>query len=560
MSSPPNAPLCAYEEARAASIRQNRQVLFELGLAPLPLHEGGPLKPRKREKRKKEPAEPTRRSTRQQGEKASGLYVEAETTAGRITLATSGGDLSLAEQWKREQSASVTERKGGGDAVGDVVRGDMPRCADDLLPAERPAFDALRAAKWRRAKELEVAGYHVAQLRSLCEMVRCLPTTCDELREVWGFGGGGKLAQRHGSLFLETLRPFIPALREAHEQAKAQAEAQEATRSPSPSSAANLAAAGEDGLEGREAIAYEKREVLAAAAEARLNEMRDVKNKRGYRGEEIREVDRKEEKEKLKMIVEGLKDEGEGEAMNAGKKTELLPSSLPLPTCPEELEAHELPAFQEMREWKRARARELGYNDPCVICHNRTLCELVRLLPSTTQHLLRVWGMGAKRISLHGSRMLAALAPLRPALLRHREGGEPETSLEPVDECSSPSSKEQEQIFCRSRTRGGKRMKPETIGSATDMEKKGNKSVKKNQQVGTEVETELEQASSASRDRGVAPSDVFTPRVRTRSQGGGSGLSELSEQATRKAKSDASSGRKSRRFSKRTDVSKDWLR
>ena len=36
-----------------------------------------------------------------------------------------------------------------------------------------------------------------------------------------------------------------------------------------------------------------------------------------------------------------------------------------------------------MREWKRERASELGFNDPCVICHNRTLCEIVRSLPET---------------------------------------------------------------------------------------------------------------------------------------------------------------------------------
>jgi hypothetical protein len=41
-----------------------------------------------------------------------------------------------------------------------------------------------------------------------------------------------------------------------------------------------------------------------------------------------------------------------------------------------------VPAFEALREWKRARARELGFSDPCIICHNRTLCELVRVLPA----------------------------------------------------------------------------------------------------------------------------------------------------------------------------------
>ena len=47
-----------------------------------------------------------------------------------------------------------------------------------------------------------------------------------------------------------------------------------------------------------------------------------------------------------------------------------------------------------MREWKRERASELGFNDPCVICHNRTLCEIVRSLPETEDQLMAVWGIG----------------------------------------------------------------------------------------------------------------------------------------------------------------------
>ena len=73
-------------------------------------------------------------------------------------------------------------------------------------------------------------------------------------------------------------------------------------------------------------------------------------------------------------------------------------------------------AFHEMREWKRARGRELGYANPCVICHNRTLIEIVRRLPRNKTELLAIWGMSEKRYNSHGALMLQALAPLRQEL------------------------------------------------------------------------------------------------------------------------------------------------
>ena len=55
-----------------------------------------------------------------------------------------------------------------------------------------------------------------------------------------------------------------------------------------------------------------------------------------------------------------------------------------------------------------------------VICHNKTLVQLVRLLPAKTSELHRVWGIGAKRVAQHGALMLQALAPFRAALLARR--------------------------------------------------------------------------------------------------------------------------------------------
>ena len=89
----------------------------------------------------------------------------------------------------------------------------------------------------------------------------------------------------------------------------------------------------------------------------------------------------------------------------------------------------EVNAFYIMREWKRARGRELGYVNPCVICHNRTLIEMVRCLPKTREELLAIAGMGLKRYNAHGELMLAALEPLRADLV---EAAKTREYLQPV--------------------------------------------------------------------------------------------------------------------------------
>lgn len=88
-----------------------------------------------------------------------------------------------------------------------------------------------------------------------------------------------------------------------------------------------------------------------------------------------------------------------------------------IPGTIEDLRPYEKGAFFALREWKRGRAREMGYNDPCIICHNRTLVEMVRLCPADKEALVGVWGMGRKRLGQHGSLMLGALEPFRQKLL-----------------------------------------------------------------------------------------------------------------------------------------------
>ena len=82
----------------------------------------------------------------------------------------------------------------------------------------------------------------------------------------------------------------------------------------------------------------------------------------------------------------------------------------------DDLRTYERDAFVALREWKRARGRELGYSNPCVICHNRTLVELCRYVPDDEETLLRVWGISLPRLAQHGELMLEALGPWRKVL------------------------------------------------------------------------------------------------------------------------------------------------
>ena len=99
-----------------------------------------------------------------------------------------------------------------------------------------------------------------------------------------------------------------------------------------------------------------------------------------------------------------------------------------LPFSEEDLSEVEKEAFLALREWKRARGRELGYNNPCVLAHNRTLYEMIRLLPRDLDDLLVVWGISPLRASQHGDLMLSALEPFRERLLQERGASDTSSS------------------------------------------------------------------------------------------------------------------------------------
>lgn len=67
-----------------------------------------------------------------------------------------------------------------------------------------------------------MAGYKIAQHRSLAEMVRRVPETIDELRSCWGFGGSGVRVEKYGDMFLSALQPHVAQLHAAHAAASAQ--------------------------------------------------------------------------------------------------------------------------------------------------------------------------------------------------------------------------------------------------------------------------------------------------------------------------------------------------
>ena len=69
--------------------------------------------------------------------------------------------------------------------------------------------------------------------RSLCEMVRRLPTSMEELRLCWGFGGAGVRAERHGAFLLDALKPHIAELRAVHDAARAVTDGESADGSAS---------------------------------------------------------------------------------------------------------------------------------------------------------------------------------------------------------------------------------------------------------------------------------------------------------------------------------------
>ena len=73
------------------------------------------------------------------------------------------------------------------------------------------------------------------------------------------------------------------------------------------------------------------------------------------------------------------------------------------------LAEHEVALYQALREVRGDLSREAGV-PPYIICHDRSLMDMVRLKPRTPYELKLVHGMGEARVSRYGAKFLALLA------------------------------------------------------------------------------------------------------------------------------------------------------
>jgi hypothetical protein len=81
-----------------------------------------------------------------------------------------------------------------------------------------------------------------------------------------------------------------------------------------------------------------------------------------------------------------------------------------LPEKPEHLSELELKIYEMLRKHRLSISRELGL-EPYKIANNRTLCEMVRVLPGQTSDLLGIWGLGAAKVKNYGQGLIDALLP-----------------------------------------------------------------------------------------------------------------------------------------------------
>merc|ERR1712107_946645 len=91
----------------------------------------------------------------------------------------------------------------------------LPITYDYLLPAELPAYEALHSARAKMANEKGVKHHWIIHNSAICEMVRRVPTTDEELAAVPGVRQEGS-TWNHACVFQEVLRPFIAELQAVH--------------------------------------------------------------------------------------------------------------------------------------------------------------------------------------------------------------------------------------------------------------------------------------------------------------------------------------------------------
>ena len=89
-----------------------------------------------------------------------------------------------------------------------------------------------------------------------------------------------------------------------------------------------------------------------------------------------------------------------------------------LPEKPEHLTKAEKRVYELLRKHRKSVSSELQL-EPYKVANNRTLCEMVRLLPETVSQLLEIWGMGPAKVKNYGEGLLLALQPHLANLQKH---------------------------------------------------------------------------------------------------------------------------------------------
>jgi len=206
-----SASLSAYELERLDNIRENNLKLLDLGLSAPPPWNAAPLAKKRPTKPKpvlQEPIEPQRRSSRIRSAPAPEVYVEDE--------------IDAEDRRKRRKRPGPALSLGGADA--EIVKAELandpavrgiPIEPEELTPAEREVYEAIREIRNAKAKSMARSMFIVCGNRTMVEMCRLLPTSKAELLELHGMGE--LKVQRYGELLLDALRPHVDRLRAHHE-------------------------------------------------------------------------------------------------------------------------------------------------------------------------------------------------------------------------------------------------------------------------------------------------------------------------------------------------------
>lgn len=107
-----------------------------------------------------------------------------------------------------------------------------------------------------------------------------------------------------------------------------------------------------------------------------------------------------------------------------------------LPIEPEQLTSYERKVYEHIREVRNAKAKSMA-RSMFIVCGNRTIVEMCRLVPSTPQELLELHGMGELKVQRYGDLLLEAL---RPHAAQLRAEHEVTAAARAVSDGKSPAS------------------------------------------------------------------------------------------------------------------------